>query len=887
MGKAFLQSIFVLAFAVAAANAQIAPANLENRLADADRLAWLTNWYDALPIYAEVEQAATKNGDRRAAMYAKFGRLRGEMQVRSLADISEQIATDLESPIAKSDARVRLRGLTIKGDIDLEWNVQAAGRVWQEVRQLARELGDKGWENRANGELGIVAFLNGNTGQATKLVQQALQGATEAGDIGGQLRYMGTIAAGLVLAGYTPIASGYLERALKLADERPEVGFPFAIYSTKVLMLLAQDQADEAERFAKAAMAEARTGDRRIKEIELLVLLARIEEKRGRRDQAIAYLNRAVNTARAGSVQRLLADAESFLADAYRARGNLAEARRHAMSAVAETQAGGTIFSLPARLKVLAEILVSQGRTADATRVYQQAADVIEAIMVNVPSREAQARLIGARSGVYEGHFRLVADNLRDPAKAYEVIERARGRAVADVLRELPNDEPVATSTEAAAFRAISRLQIRLMRAQSQSERQQLLEQLWEAEQRARARGPGAPVTRLTAGSPVPVRTLQQHLAPVEIILQYVLTEPHSYCLLIGRNQLRLVQLPPSQHIEPLVDQFVRAVRESDETNVKIAHDLHDALLQPIGALQTAKRVFVVPDGKLHLLPFDVILSRHGGAGRIVSSVPSANVLYLLRTRQQQVAANRPLFAMGGVPYDRMFEGKSASSSHTRSGETRGFFDAAFRSSLPNLPTARVEVLTAAKLLGSGSVALTGEEATETRLKREDLQAFGILHFAAHAFADPKFPERAAVVLLNDPANGEDGLLQPREIGQLRLNAGAVVLSACDTAVGATLGQEGVLNIARAFLLVGARSVVTTLWAVSDESSTALMRRFYENIANGQDVAEALMGAKSAMLSQFGPNVLSSVAAFQIVGVGDYRLAPELTRARTNGNSSR
>jgi CHAT domain-containing protein len=113
------------------------------------------------------------------------------------------------------------------------------------------------------------------------------------------------------------------------------------------------------------------------------------------------------------------------------------------------------------------------------------------------------------------------------------------------------------------------------------------------------------------------------------------------------------------------------------------------------------------------------------------------------------------------------------------------------------------------------------------------------------------------------------------------------VLSACDTAVGATLGQEGVLNLARAFLLAGARSVVTTVWAVSDETSTALMRRFYENIATGQDVAEALMGAKSAMLKQFGPNVLPTVAAFQVIGVGDYRLDSQLTRAGTNGNSSR
>ena len=81
-------------------------------------------------------------------------------------------------------------------------DVLSAERDWNEVRQLARELGDAGWENRANGELGIVAFLKGNTGEATRLVQQAYQVAEKTGDVGGQLRYMGTIANGLLLAGF-------------------------------------------------------------------------------------------------------------------------------------------------------------------------------------------------------------------------------------------------------------------------------------------------------------------------------------------------------------------------------------------------------------------------------------------------------------------------------------------------------------------------------------------------------------------------------------------------------------------------------------------------------------------------------------------------------------
>jgi hypothetical protein len=42
-----------------ASSAQAAP-DFAQKLQEADRLAWLTDWYRALPIYVEVEQAAVQ-----------------------------------------------------------------------------------------------------------------------------------------------------------------------------------------------------------------------------------------------------------------------------------------------------------------------------------------------------------------------------------------------------------------------------------------------------------------------------------------------------------------------------------------------------------------------------------------------------------------------------------------------------------------------------------------------------------------------------------------------------------------------------------------------------------------------------------------------------------
>jgi len=62
--------------------------------------------------------------------------------------------------------------------------------------------------------------------------------------------------------------------------------------------------------------------------------------------------------------------------------------------------------------------------------------------------------------------------------------------------------------------------------------------------------------------------------------------------------------------------------------------------------------------------------------------------------------------------------------------------------------------------------------------------------------------------------------------------------------------------LARAFLLAGAQSMVTTLWAVSDSVLMALIRRFYENLSAGQDVAEALTRSKRAVVP--GPDTPSA-----------------------------
>jgi CHAT domain-containing protein len=249
--------------------------------------------------------------------------------------------------------------------------------------------------------------------------------------------------------------------------------------------------------------------------------------------------------------------------------------------------------------------------------------------------------------------------------------------------------------------------------------------------------------------------------------------------------------------------------------------------------------LIIVPDGILHLLPFESLVDDSGDfllRSHVVSYAPSASLLHLLTTRPSGLKPRRTLLALGGVLYQNQ---APRDSGHLVSQAGRGLKEL-FGSHLENLPNTKDEVLSLGKILSSNSTLLVGAEATETAFKAQPLADFKILHLAAHGIADVEFPDRAALVLGRDNGSNEDGLLQAREIMTLHLNADLVTLSACDTAFGKLQGEEGISNLEEAFFIAGARAVVASLWTADDAVTTALMERFYRHIVQGDDKANAL-----------------------------------------------
>lgn len=100
---------------------------------------------------------------------------------------------------------------------------------------------------------------------------------------------------------------------------------------------------------------------------------------------------------------------------------------------------------------------------------------------------------------------------------------------------------------------------------------------------------------------------------------------------------------------------------------------------------------------------------------------------------------------------------------------------------------------------------------------------------------------------------GEDGILTAEEIAGLSLqNLELVTLSACETGLGEVAAGEGVFGLQRAFHQAGARSVVASLWKVSDNATRALMIEFYNNLwGKKMSKVEALRQAQITMIERY------------------------------------
>ena len=277
-----------------------------------------------------------------------------------------------------------------------------------------------------------------------------------------------------------------------------------------------------------------------------------------------------------------------------------------------------------------------------------------------------------------------------------------------------------------------------------------------------------------------------------------------------------------------------------------------------------SKLIFSLPN-ELLKIPFDFFVLGYieGGGNKIsrarfliedypVSYVPSYAILEKLqipsRSNETVLIAGNPDF---GVPSDNYTGQRKIELSDLYS---RNINIAPLKYS--------EEEVEAIESYFSNDILLIGSDATETNIISR-LENSEIIHLSTHSFL---FDENPVIVVGKDIEN--NGLIEPTEIAELDLNSNLVVLSSCKSGLGPLKGSEGIIGLQKAFFDAGARSVILSLWDVSDKHTAELMAYFYDYLSKGYDKADALREAKIKFISEVNPNPYYW-AAFTLAGNSD------------------
>ena len=612
-----------------------------------------------------------------------------------------------------------------------------------------------------------------------------------------------------------------------------------------------------------------------------LVALGNIELHRRRLEQAGALYRDALARAMEVDDQASISSAKIQLAFTYGDLGKFVEAAREAESA-AEVARGAQARPLQARAEFAAaevarkqndaakalghfaeaertlesapdpelawRIAFGRGQTQEAAKkdeeavaAYRRAVEIIEDLRNQLREERYRSAYLENKFQVYVALVQLLL-KLGRPEEAFRYSEKLRARSFLDLIGRYgpPIRNEAQRQTEAALRERIRKLrdEIEAENSQPSQERKRQKVEAYSAELVGAEReyqnlldelmssDPAYAVAR-TAAIPSSAE-VRQRLPEDVALVEYVVGESEVAVFVLRRDGLKARILPHrAEELQARVELLRGLIaRESGEEWRLPAERLYTDLILPleeVGWLGGVQRVYLVPHGILHYLPFGALpVSKENGRLLVeqyeITYLPAAVVLTL---GPGASVARQSVLAMAPARTKLQFTQE----------EARSVF-AAFSAS---------------------KALLVGARATESSFKRM-AGRYDVLHLATHGYFNKNNPLLSGVEL--EPDGAEDGRLEVHEILRLRLNARLVTLSACETALGGgyfsdvPVGDD-LVGLTRAFLHAGSTSVMATLWEVSDRSTLRLMRGFYQGLgALGK--SGALAQAQRAMIRRGG-----------------------------------
>jgi CHAT domain-containing protein len=331
-------------------------------------------------------------------------------------------------------------------------------------------------------------------------------------------------------------------------------------------------------------------------------------------------------------------------------------------------------------------------------------------------------------------------------------------------------------------------------------------------------------------------------------------SEQHYLAVISSPSSSRAVELGPADPIDQAIKSFHDSIYHSDSADhwKAIERLVVGPLVREIP--NGTRRIVLSPDSSIALVPF-ASLALDMGVKALIVTVPSAYDLARLKTTTASINEKRALI-VGDLDF-----GQGDGSSGTLQGAGSEF--------------GKVKEL--ATKAGFRVTSLSRLQATRTAVI-QNVHNVDVMHFATHASGASEEAttvgeafESAHIDLSGANTGSPDSRLTASDIAQLDLSRVTLVtLSACSTGTGLPKDGQGLLGFQTAFMAAGARSLLVSLWDVSDDATEELMSKFYGTLWADPSISksEALRQAQMAVRATPGFSAPAYWAGWELLGEG-------------------
>jgi len=321
--------------------------------------------------------------------------------------------------------------------------------------------------------------------------------------------------------------------------------------------------------------------------------------------------------------------------------------------------------------------------------------------------------------------------------------------------------------------------------------------------------------------SDVSLLTYQSYLSKNNTqVFEWNASYDHYYLTYINPNKIEIKKFE-KQYVDSLVTEFRTQVQNKSEKFSEPSFELYQTLfsdiLDPI-----YKNIQFISDDNLNNLPIEALIIDQTERSYILDIY---NVFYGHQFETYNLLSIKP--KINALSYS---DPKTLNNNSVLK--------------YPELPLGYEESKNISELYYSSNF-LAGQNLTKKNIY--DFNEGSILHLSTHSFSNPQNYLDNYLIVRNKDAQAEK--MYGFEVSNIKYTPPLVILSSCNSGTGANKFGAGTYSLSRNFIQSGSQSVIKSLWAVNEASTSELMVTLHQSFKLN-NISEALTEAKQHIKSQ-------------------------------------